>query len=254
MPQYQPYLQPVMYPPRATPTCVQPDGQVIFPCSIHGTIYIGIDPKMCGKGSYGTVFKVQRISSDSERRRAWIYPLILAMKFSSVPSWTKQHNPNLMEEDQVTRTMMGILDGVWPIYRLSPTIRVHDSDTAASSTDPGGTHNVMVIDYHRFGGIWSVETLHPFFHRMAANRDLYVFKLLNDISFVLQKMWKNNMIDRDVHCGNILFAGNLRDYGSTSFIKADYGQVVPADAAKHELVDSLEPSDFCHFGCNVRLC
>eukprot|EP01084_Bolivina_argentea_P090814 163552_1 len=85
---------------------------------------------------------------------------------------------------------------------------------------------------------------------MVENRDLYVFKLLHDISFVLELMWKNQMIDRDVGCANILMAGNLLNYESTSFIKVDYGEVVSINSARKQLVNGNLRRKFCHFGVN----
>eukprot|EP01083_Nonionella_stella_P272743 925008_1 len=159
------------------PLCVQTLPQVGFPCCVNDVVYACADSRLrhCGKGSFGTVYKVQPLNAFGHR-----YDTIYAMKFTGPPDRT--HNPNLLDEYIVSRTMMyHIQTHLPPEYSqtLLPTIRVYDADTQVQKG------NVLVMDYYPFGDLFGTRNLGAsaaYRQTMTANRDLYVFKLLKDIS------------------------------------------------------------------------
>ena len=231
--------------------CVRFKTKPTFPCTIFDTIYDCADSKSCGSGSYGQIFKVIPISGKKNQSSDLN---ICAMKFSVETRY--KENPNVINEVYVTKKMMSIVEQKWGRSELEtppntlPSLLVYDSDIYYSGYKPKRT--VMVTEYYPHGNIFAIEQLTEYYDMMKLYRDEYVFKMLHDISFVLENLWKKEMIDRDVHGANIMIGGDLSRWQSTTFVKIDYGMVISKHSARSELADPAQRLNFCHWGRNVN--
>lgn len=227
--------------------CISNTDNPHFPCSINDIIYNCASAKACGQGSYGTIFVVQRILYDNTRT-----PFIYAMKFSR--GLNAFEDPNLIDEYYASRIIMNQV--AMKLNKTEqhtlPTIRVWNGE---SQLIRNRLRSVIVMDYLPWGDLelFRLEKLSLQHHKkMLLNRDMYVWKLLKDISLVLETMHENQWIDREVSMRNILITGDLSDAQTTAFVKTDYGKVISYNAAKTELVDPMDRFLFCHHGTNVK--
>ena len=174
--------------------CIDWEDTISFPCTLNGVVYACADIKAIGQGSFGTVFKVSKYdlvngSFDSK---------IFAMKFSEIsPENQLVHG---LDEIEVTERMMGIVEMSYqqnlewiasPLLRslnVVPTIKIYNSESKITKSNC--KRFVMVTDFYSNGDVWNIQKLsRSTYENMVQHRDEYVFKLLVDISFVLQMMW-----------------------------------------------------------------
>eukprot|EP01084_Bolivina_argentea_P293754 505297_1 len=225
------------------------------PCVINKVTYVCADHLLCGKGSFGSVFKVRRYYPGD------IYdPIIYALKLGESPidKWSL----NNLNEPRITDGMQSIVcpnylqNLHWPILQspqvqslsYCPTVSIYNSEYEIINKK----HRIaMIMWYYEQGSAFHVQT-NVHLPMMIANRDGYVYKLMHDISFVLEKMWQNKLIDRDVRLTNIMMAGDLRYYTTTTFIKIDYGTAIDKRVAIKQIVDYTgRETTFCNSGSHA---
>ena len=108
---------------------------------------------------------------------------------------------------------------------------------------------VMVMDYAPLGRAFDIQAVASREH-LAAHRDEFVMKLINDQSRVLSTMWQNHLIDRDFKLENIVMFGNMSRPFDVTFVKIDYGACVKVSDARIQL-SSNRGRVFFHYGTNV---
>ena len=231
-----------------------------LPCSINGVNYICANPKSCGKGSYGTIYKVHRLYDDNSKD-----PNIYTLKLGTngIDEWSSDN----LDETMVTWKMQHI---ICPIYKHNielimntstqqiiidngycPTAKIFNYDDLIINEHDQNIALIMM--YYKQGSAQNIEQ-HKSIDYLRSNRDFYVFKLMHDLSFVLKNMWENSgFIDRDIRLSNIMIDGDLTNWRLTTFVKIDYGIAIHSTDAMNQLADYKgRKKGFSYAGSHVK--